>query len=219
VAKRNFLLGKGERLTEDVVVKSGGGPKQPPYTFLEAKTRLSPKLAGTVNDIEKLPDAACPHDQAVIAITLNPEYIAKSYFPQELLAAAGVTAVGSKPRKITPAKRSRGREPIETLTTELFAIGTRSAIRRWQEKLPDWTEAFTGAKELVSLEDISAIAIKDKIKGEVPTKGKAIFEVVLHADELLGESYLLHDFSKYLAGLGIESVLDGRGLWLCVASA
>jgi hypothetical protein len=41
--KRNFLLGKGEPLAEDIVVRSGGGPKEQPYTFAEAQTRLAPK--------------------------------------------------------------------------------------------------------------------------------------------------------------------------------
>lgn len=210
MAKRNFLLGKGERLAEDIVVKPGGGPKQAPYTLAEAKKRLTPKLSKTVKDIDELPDAACPRDQAVIALTLNPEYIAKSYFPRELLAAAGVTPVGSKPKKITPAQRSRNREPVETLTTELFALGTRGAIRLWKENLPGWTDAFAAGRELVTLEDISAVPIEDKIKGEIPKKGKTTFEVVLHANELLGESYILHEFRKYLGGLGVKSTLSRR---------
>ena len=37
MSKRNFLLGKGERLTEDIVVRSGGAPKAAPYTFAEAR--------------------------------------------------------------------------------------------------------------------------------------------------------------------------------------
>ena len=210
MAKRNFLLGKGERLAEDIVVKAGGGPKEAPYTFSEAKTRLTPKLAKAVKEIDQLPDVACPHDQAVIALTLNPEYIAKSYFPQELLKAAGVEPVGSKPKRITPAKRSRNREPVETLTTELFAIGTRTALRRWKEKLADWTEAFAGGRELVTLEDISAVRVRDKIKGGVQKKGRTTFEVVLHASELLGEGYILHDFRKYLGGLDINAQLSRR---------
>ncbi len=38
--QKNYLLGKGERLTEDITVKSGGGPKDPPYSFGEARGRL-----------------------------------------------------------------------------------------------------------------------------------------------------------------------------------
>jgi hypothetical protein len=45
VTKRNFLLAKGERLTKDVTVKTGGQPKEAPYTFAEARARLKPMLA------------------------------------------------------------------------------------------------------------------------------------------------------------------------------
>ena len=46
MAKQNFLLGKGERLTSDIVVKSGGGQKEAPYTFGEAQGRLTPMIVG-----------------------------------------------------------------------------------------------------------------------------------------------------------------------------
>ena len=43
--KRNFLLGKGERLTEEISVKSGGAQKDNPYSFKEAKMRLGIMLS------------------------------------------------------------------------------------------------------------------------------------------------------------------------------
>ena len=60
--KQNFLLGRGERLTEDVTVRSGGGAKQAPYTFGEARTRLMPMLSQAVKEVDTLPDDACPRD-------------------------------------------------------------------------------------------------------------------------------------------------------------
>jgi len=121
MAKQNFLLGKGERLTSDIVVKSGGGPKEAPYTFSEAQRRLTPMIAETSSKLDELPADACPRDEAVISLTMNPEYIAKSYFPIELIRDVGIEVIGSRPQKMTPEKRSRGREVTETVTTELFA--------------------------------------------------------------------------------------------------
>ena len=72
--KKNFLLGKGERLTDDVRGVSGGGPKSAPYTFSEAKSRLLPMLSAAANEIEGLHSLACPNDEAVLSLTLNPEY-------------------------------------------------------------------------------------------------------------------------------------------------
>jgi hypothetical protein len=100
MAKRNFLLGKGERLVENVAGVRGGAPKSHPYTFAEAKSRIAPMLTRMVHGIDQLPAEACPNDVAVAAVTLNPEYIAKSYFPEKLFESLGLEPVGSRPRRI-----------------------------------------------------------------------------------------------------------------------
>lgn len=210
MTKQNFLLGKGERLTSDIVGKSGGAPKAPPYTFAEARARLSPKLERVVEQLDTLPDAAYPKDQAIISLTMNPEYIAKSYYPQALLSAAGVTPVGSRPKRVKPEKRSKNREPIEMVTTELFVAGPRDVIRHWKDSIANWRESGPGGKDLVSIEDISAPTTYDKIKGTLPKKGNLTFEVVLHTDELLGENFVLHEFREYVRQLGIEASFERR---------
>lgn len=203
MAKRNFLLGRGERLTQDVVIRSGGGPKAAPYTFSEARQRLTPMLERAVARLDALPPEACPDDRAVATVTLNPEYIAKSYFPFELLRATGIEAVGSKPRRITPQKRSKGREPEETLTTELFVMGPRQAFRNWQRAMPRWTENTAVANDLLTIEEISAPVLADKLKGPFPKTGKRVFEVILHADGASG-SEPVDEFADYLEGLGVR---------------
>lgn len=210
MAKRNFLLGKGERLTHDVVIKSGGGEKAAPYTFAQARARLTPMLRTAVEQIESLPEEACPRGQAVASVTLNPEYIAKSYFPFELLRNTGLTAVGSKPRRVTPERRSKGRTPEEALTTELFVMGPREAFRSWQASMGRWSEGSQVAKDVVAIEEISAPTARDKIKGVLPKKGKTVLEVILHADGLEGEQTLLPDFRDYVAGLGVDADLERR---------
>ncbi|MCB1839081.1 MAG: S8 family peptidase [Alphaproteobacteria bacterium] len=210
MTKRNFLIGKGERLAEDITGVRGGGPKSAPYTFGEARARLTPKLTSAVNQIDALPPEACPNDQAIISVTLNPEYIAKSYFPQDLFTAAGVTAVGSKPRKIKPEKRSRDRAPEEAITTELYVLGSRDALRRWSQRLPTWQEDERGGRDLLALEDITAPTPETKIKGHLPSAARGLFEVVLHTDALRGEVTVLPEFRKYLKHLGVEAALDKR---------
>ncbi len=210
MAKRNFLLGKGERLTEAVIVKSGPPNKQHPYTFAEAKTRLMPMLEKVVQVIDSLPDEACPDGQAVASVTLNPEYIAKSYFPSELFRATGLTPVGSRPRRVTPQKRSKDRMPEPTLTTEFFVMGDRESFRSWERSLPNWVDGTSIARELITIEEISAPAAAEKIKGSIPTKGDAVFEVVLHADALAGEQTVLANFRDYMRGLGVRASMDQR---------
>lgn len=210
MVKQNFLLGKGERLTQDVVVRPGGGPKITPYTFQQARSRLSPMLDDTVRQIRALPDHACPQGQAVAAVVLNPEFIAKSYFPLELFRQTGLTPVGSKPRRITPAQRSKGRPPEEALTTELFVMGTKQAFAKWQASMGRVVEGTQVAKDLMTLETIEAQSVADKIKGIIPARGNTVFEIVLHTEGMDGELTMLPEFSSYLRGLGVDTRLNHR---------
>ena len=204
MTKRNFLIGKGERLVEDVVGIRGGGLKEHPYTFSEAKARLAPMLGRVVQGIDQLPDAACPDDRAVATVILNPEYIAKSYSPEGLLQRVGLESVGSRPSRIVPEKRSKNRPPEESVSTELFVMGPRSAFRSWHLSLPDWREGTLGASELSRIERVSTPTAQDKIKGEIPNSGDTVFEVVLHCHAALGENTIIPDFYGYLEHLGIR---------------
>src|SRR5688500_1199082 len=118
MAKRNFLLGRGERLTTDAVIRSGGTEKMPPYSVGEAKARLTPMIKFAADVLDTIPAAAAPGDKVIATLTLNPEYIAKSYFPAELLKTVGLEAVGSRPKVIKPEKKSRNREPEDAMTTQ-----------------------------------------------------------------------------------------------------
>ncbi|MER9445188.1 S8 family peptidase [Mesorhizobium sp. M0340] len=210
MTKRNFLLGKGERLVEDVAGVRGGAPKSHPYTFTQARDRIAPMLTRAVRGIDQLPDEACPNDRAVATVTLNPEYIAKSYFPERLFETLGLEPIGSRPRRIKPEKRSKGREPEETITTELFVMGPRSAFRAWRASLPGWQEESTGAKDLPAIEEVAAPTIRDKIKGQLPKKGDVVFEVVLHSDGGTGTKGVTTQFRHYLKTIGIDQPLDRR---------
>ena len=208
--KRNFLLGKGERLTKAVQINSGGGPKAHPYTFAEAKERLEVMLKDVVDRLDKLPSGACPDDLAIATITLNPEYIAKSYFPKELLREAGLEAVGSRPKQIKPQKRTRDREPVTTLSTEIFVRGTRKQFQNWSEKLPQLDENSKVGLQIREIEEISFPEPDRKLK-KIPEKGKRmVFEIVLHVDEESAEARYLGMFKKYLQSFKIEADFERR---------
>ncbi|MEZ2224347.1 S8 family peptidase [Rhizobium sp. RCC_161_2] len=210
MARQNFLLGKGERLVSPVTGVRGGAPKQHPYTFSESRTRLAPMLARAVSLVDELPAIACPDDKAVLSVVLNPEYIAKSFYPKELFQRVGVEAIGSKTRAITPQKRSLGRPPEETLTTEIFVMGPRASLRSWSAGLPHWNDTSGATHGIISIEEIGAPDAEDKLKGDLPETGYVTFEVVLHTDELLGEQKIVHAFRSYLSELGIQAPMEKR---------
>lgn len=210
MAKKNFLLGKGERLTENVTIQTGGATKIPPYTFNEARSRLQPMLDNVVADIDKLPLEACPDDYVIAKMTLNPEYIAKSYYPGELLRSVGLEVVGSHSRNITPEKRSKDRDPVETTTTELFVEGKRLSFQKWAKEMPKWTSASSGVKQIVEIEELSFPKPASKIKNVEETNQNTVFEVVLHLTEEQSESRYLNLFKQYLQNKGIEAPFQRR---------
>lgn len=198
MAKRNFLLGKGERLTEPVQGTSGPVKKIAPYTFSEAKERLRPMVENVAKEVEQLPSDACPDDLAVASIILNPEYIAKSYYPSDLLRSVGLETVGSRNRYIKPEKKSRGRQPEEAITTELFVIGRRPSFKRWANLFGFLEESNPGAEQIVAIEQIAFPKSGEKIKSIDTDNKKKVYEVVLHVDEEYGEKKYLELFKNYL---------------------
>jgi len=204
MTNRNFLLGKGERLVEEVTLKFGGSPKDRPYSVAEACHRLAPRLTRAVEALDALPDGACPEDRAVATVTLHPDFIAKSDYPKALFDGVGVVPIGSRPRRITPEKRSRERVPEPADTTQFFVHGKRAAFRAWCDVLPQWSERTSLGAALTMIEDIAAPAVTDKIKGPLPDQENAVVEVVVHANAWMAESRVLHQLKSYLGTLGIS---------------
>ncbi len=208
--KRNFFLGHGERLTAPVVMPPRRVSRHLPYTFEEARSYVLPMLRTAVAQLDDLPARACPDDNTVAALTLHPEYIAKSYFPGTLLRSVQMRAVGSQADMITPRKRSRGREPIEAITTRLFVAGARKALQDWLRQLPNWSLEDRGAIELAAVERFAAIAPADKVKPIEGLDDEVPLEVVLHASKSRRDAYIVEGFEAFLGDLGIAPDLRGR---------
>lgn len=210
MAKKNFLLGKGERLTEDVRIQLGGGTKVSPYTFIEAKERLQPMLNRISQEIEEIPSEACPNDYIVATMTLNPEYLAKSYYPNELLRSVGLGVVGSRSRNIIPEKKSKDREAVEAVTTELFVLGKRLSFKKWATEFPFWNERTSGAKQIVEIEELAFPQPDTKVKNVLNSSDTIVYEVVLHLNEEIAEASYLNLFRLYLNRKGINTSFQKR---------
>lgn len=122
--RSNFLIGYGERLASDLAAPLAGAPKQHPYTFAEARRLLAPKVKATAAELSSLPPEVCPRDHTVALVTLHPAYLAKSYYPAELLHTYGLETVGSRSREVSPNKWTKKKPPATAVTSELFVAGT-----------------------------------------------------------------------------------------------
>ena len=98
----NFLIGRGEMLTYDILPPGGGGQKNEVYTLSEARSRLLPQMQTAAAAFNTLPEAACPRNLVVARLAMNPSFIAKSFFPTGLLRSNDLLSVGSRTVQIKP---------------------------------------------------------------------------------------------------------------------
>ncbi|HQN10477.1 MAG TPA: hypothetical protein PK569_23170, partial [Thermoanaerobaculia bacterium] len=134
-----FLLGHGERLAQRIAAPKSKPSKVHPYSFDEARERLLPQLVEAREEALAAPPLACPGDRTVLALTLHPAYLAKSYFPSIVLDDLGLDAIGSRRRDVVVRAWKKGgteRQAPEDgthdalLTYQLFAAVQRTALDR-----------------------------------------------------------------------------------------
>lgn len=201
MSQTNFLIGRGELLTHDIK-----GPKRNPtkaevYTLQQAKNRLMPQFTEAAATLDSLPARACPGDLAVARLTLNPSYIARSFFPAAMLRSAGLESVGSRAVKLTPEGWTKKGPPRESTTTELFVAGKRQAFRQlrdWAERLEDGSSE---ALDLSHIEQFSAYEPEDRIVSLGHDKER-FFEVGIHLLPEDNDQFVQRAFASYATGVG-----------------
>lgn len=208
--RSNFLIGYGERLASDLAPPVGGAPKTHPYSFAEARTRLTPKVKATADVLAGLPADVCPGDQTVALVTLHPTYLAKTYYPAELLKTYGLETVGSRSREVSPDKWTKKKPPTSAVTSELFVAGTRSRFKRLASDIGTLSDTSSGANDLVKIEDFRAQPPEEKLKPFRSDSENPLLEVVLHVRPVEEDAFILKGFEAYLDTLDLRLNLDKR---------
>jgi len=211
---RNYLFGYGERLNEPLEPTGRPMEKFHPYTVRDARQRLAPRLERVAKQIDELPKAACPRNEAVAAVRLHPSYLAKTFFPTDLFRTLHLEPVGSRPVRIRPEKgtkkqtatKRKGDTSPTSTTIDVFVRGKRSAFDEWAEVIPDWPSEDPIMEEIIRIEDVLFIPPEERLK-PMRSKGDApLLEVVLHR----ADSYVLEGFRDYVRSLGLRLDLDRR---------
>lgn len=196
MSQTNFLIGRGELLTHEIK-----GPKRNPgkaevYTLQEAVRRLTPQFTQAASALDALPPEACPGDFGVARLTMNPSYIARSFFPAAILRSVGLESVGSRTVKVKPDGWTKKGTPRECTTTELFVAGKRQSFRN----LEDWATEVEGesdeALDLAHIERFSVFAPEERIVSLGGEKQR-FFEVGIHLLPDEDRQLVQRAFTKY----------------------
>jgi hypothetical protein len=203
MSQTNFLIGRGELLTHDIK-----GPKRMPgkaevYSLQEAVQRLTPQFSEVAAALDALPLQACPGDFGVARLTMNPSYIARSFFPVAMLRDVGLESVGSRTVKVTPGGWTKKGTPRECTTTELFVAGKRQAFRH----LKGWARGVEAesneALDLAHIERFSVFMPDDRIVDRGSKKDR-FFEVGLHLLPDENHFVIQRAFAEYAQGLDVK---------------
>lgn len=198
-----YIIGRGELLTYTIPPPPHVPTKKHPYTLDEAKAALLPQLRATAKELDALPDAACPRGLAVAKLTLHPAYIAKSYFPANLLRSAGLDSVGSRTVRLKPRKDVRAAPPEQSETMELFVAGPREAFREFAAKAAAYGDGTPLGLEFAELERFSAMSPQDRVR-PMSGRGPKVFEVGLHLPPELAADQVRAAFRAFAAQCGFE---------------
>ena len=203
MSQTNFLIGRGELLTHDIKAPKRKPGKAEVYTLQQAAGRLVPQFVKAAAALDELPSEACPGDFGVVRLTMNPSYIARSFFPVAMLRTVGLESVGSRTVKLTPDGWTKKGTPRECTTTELFVAGKRQVFRNlkaWSKQIePESDEAL----DLAHIEKFSAFAPNERIADYGSNKDR-FFEVGVHLLPDEDRLFIQRAFAKYAKGVDVK---------------
>lgn len=202
MSQTHFLIGRGELLTYEIKGPKRGMQKAEVYTLQQARNRLDPQFVQVATSLDNLPADACPGDLSVARLTLNPSYIARSFFPTYMLRSAGLNSIGSRAVKLTPEAWSKKGPPRESTTTELFVVGRRESFRQLKDWAHHLEEGSNEAKDLSHIERFTTFEPKDRIVS-LGRKENRFFEVGIHLLPGDDDQFVQRAFAKYAAGIDV----------------
>lgn len=217
MASPRYLIGQGEKLSEEIARPPRGmGDKAHPYSFSEARRRLAPQWQSAGAVIEALPDLALPCGQAALEVTLHPSYLAKSYYPANLIRELGLSHLGSRATHIIPNKvvAARAEESGKAQPAPvLFLAGAADALVEFSTTTTSWAPKDERVEDdFRRIESIAAPG-KNRLKrlsDRFADRDTIPLEVVLHNPDNDGNTDVVGAFAEFMRSLDIWYDLDRR---------
>lgn len=179
---RNVLIANGQELIGSLSWPKGGGPKWHPYTINDARTALHPELSAVASSARAVPRKYSPRGEITAQFTLHPTFLAKTYFPANILRDAGLTILGSRSTRVTP-RISRGGTPVAQDTAEILVAGTPEEFETMDRNLWNPELGAGHQEEYTHIESIHVYASNAKLRLEPETPWPDFVHVTLHAGE------------------------------------
>jgi hypothetical protein len=215
MASPRYLIGQGETLSEEIARPPRGmGDKAHPYSFAEARRRLAPQWRSAAKAIEALPVLARPGGNVALEVTLHPSYLAKSYYPTEIVRELGLRHLGSRATHIVPEKvvAARAEESGKAQPAPvLYLSGSASRLIDFGNILLNWSPNDENIEDAFRrIENVSTPShsrLKSLTK-RFEDRSTIPLEVVLHNPDEVGNSDVIITFAEFMKSLDVKYNLD-----------
>lgn len=215
MASPRYLIGQGEKLSEEIARPPRGmGDKAHPYSFIEARKRLEQQWKSTAQAINALPRLACPNGEAALEVTLHPSYLAKSYYPGELIRELGLHHLGSRAVHITPTKvvaaRAEGSGKAQPAPV-LYLAGDAEKLVRFSDVAGQWSPIDPKVQDAFRRIETVTVPGRDRLKAfsdRFKDRDTIPLEVVLHNPEEIANNEVVRTFWAFMKSLDVKCDLQ-----------
>ena len=182
-----------------------------PFTYDEARDFVLSDIAKTKNILNNMPKTSRLPNEVVLSLKLQPEFSAKSYYPEHLFdldsTKFGIKEIGSRVwRDTNKDVDENGEEIFSTTFSKMFFIrATENSLERLENHLNKSTNNITKGFQ-TDIRKISSLGILseiEQIQGITDEWTKGRLEAVLHPFDV-DRNLTIEHFMKLINDSGVE---------------
>lgn len=213
------LIAHGEAYVEPIARPNGGGPKERPHTYDEARTSILKDIDRMFATIDEEPTLYL--DEKIICVRMEPKFEAKSYTPSAMLRVTDeMEIIGGRRYKLPSEEQAgstQGFESAEETESEetdtspkdaklYFIRTTTQGIRDFQSVLENGSNNSNAAwrNEIMSVHSFDLLEPSEKVQGFDDAWEFGPVEVVLHP--LASDADKAIEMFCSVAGVKLEDV-------------
>jgi hypothetical protein len=176
------IIAHGELYATPITKRSGGGSKQIPHPYEEAKHKIIADIDRISKGIQEKQEVFL--EEKIVCVRMEPKFEAKSYVPTQLTTDSGMSIVGGRKYGYTNDAKEHGTES-EAAESEakLYFIKTdNKGISKLRETLATGIKdrVDTWRNQIGSIHSIDLLKSEEKIMGFPDGWTSGTVEIVLH---------------------------------------